>query len=149
MKTIKIKDILWNGGYPMMRYKVTAEIKRDKNTQWELSCLDCNHSGGNCRILITKDDNKKYSYVGMVSEDPEEDISEKHYYFHKNNGSFYLTKEEAEIEKVEKYITDCLVEIEKHKKGIEYQENRLKEYRDRLTAYKDLLSTPVGNEEKI
>ena len=122
-----------------MQYTVVAVINREKNTQYELKCEQCNHSGESCRILITKDDHKHYSYVGMVNENCDDDFSDRHYYFHENNGFFYPKKELAEIAKIEKYIADCHKEIGKHKQGITYQENRLKEYEDRMSSYKEVL----------
>ena len=142
MKTqreIKLKDKLWNGGYPMMSYEVTAVIKREKNIQYELLCESCNHYE-HCRILITKDDNKNLVYVGMVNENDEDDFSDRHYYFHVNNGNFYTTKEEAEISKVKSFISGCDKEIEKLKEQIEYQEKRKSEYQDRLNSYEELLT---------
>lgn len=136
---IEIGTKLWNGGYPMMTYEVTAVIKRDKNTQYEILCKSCNHSN-QCILLITKNDHKKLVYVGMVNENDEDDFSDKHYYFHKDNGNFHLTKEEAEIEKVTKRIDRCDEEIRKHEDGIKYQAKRKEEYQDRLNSYKEVVA---------
>lgn len=137
MNIPKIKDEMWNGGHPMMRYEVVAEIKREKNIQYELLCQDCNHFD-HCRILITRDDNKNYVYVGMVNENCD-DSEDRQYYFHSHNGNFYLSKTEAEIEKVKKYIASCTEEIEKHQESIKVQEIRRKEMEDRLTSYLEVL----------
>lgn len=136
---MKIGDIMWNGRYPLMRYQITAEINREKNTQWELLCTNCEHSGSACRILITRDDNKNFAYVGMVNENCDEDISERYYYFHKDNGFFYLTKEEAEIAKLRKYIDLARNEIKEHQQGIEYQRKSIVDYENMLEFYEKLL----------
>lgn len=136
---LEIGRILFNGGSPMMRYKVTAEIKREKNIQYEIECLDCNH-GDPCRVLITKNDHNKFVYVGMVNESADDDFSDRHYYFHKNNGCFWTTKEDAQIEKLDNYIRQEEKELENLNERILYKEKYIKELDDSRTAYQELLN---------
>ena len=145
MKDLNIGDKLWNGGFLMLSYEVTAVIKREKNTQYEILCQSCKHSDP-CRLLITKDDYKKLVYVGMVNEGDEDEFVDKHYYFHKDNGHFHLTKEEAEVEKVTGYISRCKENIEKGEKQIEYEKKEMEKFEDRLKAYLEVINKGKQND---
>ena len=117
----------------IMTYEVNGERKYRENIQYEIQCKDCNH-GYPCELLITLNDNGQYVYVAMLNDDEEY----PQYYYHIGE-PFFLTKQEALINKGEVHISEYKLEINKLKTQLSGKEKALKELEIYVESLKEEL----------
>lgn len=140
---VKIGQRLYIASTPLMEYEVIAEIKREKNIQYELKCLDCAH--GECRVLISKNSTGELEYIGMTSEDEDSDC--RHYYFHK--GIYKDSRERAYIYKLQTAILDNEKEERKYVEMIENLKKKRVQLKETQDMYLKKLSSPHENPELL
>lgn len=140
---LKIGDIVYKKivlqGFAL--YKVTAIIKRERATLYEVECQSCSHSGNKCVLLIANVNKHDYDsdkllpsgvfkYVDMVNDYGDNSefhhnnhCGEKHYFF-------FVSKEEALLEQYIFCIREKSKEIEKHASIIDKLKRELLELED-------------------
>ena len=112
----------------LLKYSVTAIIRRDVGTRYEVECLSCNHEP-KCRLLIGEVDGA-FLFDCMANNEDE------HYECWHRPTPFALSENEAWIIRVEIAIEDTVAERDKVRKSLKEIEKRLVSARKKLSELK-------------
>jgi len=135
-KPLKIGDKIYKyllGG--VGSYDVIGKREYQDNIQYHLRCNNCNHPEP-CELLITLNDYGQYVYVAMLNDDEDE----PQYSWHTGE-PFFLTKQEAIIQKGNE-------SIKWQRDGVEKLRDRLKGAEEKLKEMKIYIES-VNEELKI
>lgn len=137
MKKLKIGDKLYRYSLHILEYKVYGIIKRDKGTMYEIECESCRDHEP-CRILIADGGKHGYKFVDMLNNDGDDDTEQS--YWHSEDRcehSYYLTKNEAVIRKMESSLDYYKENAIKLEKNLENNNKRIAEIESQIEAIKD------------
>ena len=117
-------------------YIVTAVIKRESLTQYELECQNCEH-GFKCRILVKKiRGTQQYEFLCCVN-DEEEEYKAWHTDWGKKEELYYHSLKEARIAVYESAISRKKSEIKNHQDIIVNLEKNLLEIQSHFENIKN------------
>ena len=124
MSKLKIGDNLYRyTGVSIMEYKVTAIVKREVGTLYEVECLSCRDHEACVLLLVASKSNFGFRFVDMVGDNNQE-------YWHTDNDPYQryeLTKDLAVTRRNEKFIETLKEYNLKSQASIESNLKKIKE----------------------